>query len=544
MNAITSSLKISAKMILGFSIVAVIAGIIGVAGVYKIRQVRMIGTEMYLKSTVPMGTLVQLGMNSQKARVNMRGMMLDTDRDRMEANADGVKKRYEDVEKNVAEFEKSITGEVGRKELDKVKALLAEYKPIWEEVLKLQLADKKDDALEIMRSKGLNIEKQIEEAIRVLIDIKVAEAKGRDDLNSKIAQAALFETVLFSLIGVLLAIGLGIIFARMITRPIKEVVGLAETIADGDLTQHATNDSGDETGQLARAMNSMSEQLNNLLMTVSNNSSRVNEAAGKLTSTSREIASGADEASSQAGTIATAAEEMAATSMDIARNCAHVAEGARSTSCAAEDGASVVHETVAGMIRIAERVRESAATIEALGKRSDEIGAIIGTIEDIAEQTNLLALNAAIEAARAGEQGRGFAVVADEVRALAERTTKATKEIGAMIKAIQSDTRAAVASMESGVNEVESGLEGAERSGSALQGIIQQINELTGQVNQIATAAEEQTATTNDISNNIQQMTQVIHSTAEGAGMSSAAADELSSLADELHRLVGRFRLR
>ncbi|GAM09330.1 putative methyl-accepting chemotaxis protein [Geobacter sp. OR-1] len=543
MTKITSTLKISSKMIIGFSIVAAIAGIIGATGIYKIRKVEQVGTEMYLKSTVPMGTLVHLAINSQKARVSMRGMMLDTDRDRMEANAEGVKSRYEDVAKNLAEFEKSITGETGRKELDQVKALVTEYGPIWQEVVTLQLADKKDAALEIMRSKGLSIEKQIEEAVRALIEVKITEAKGRDELNNKIAKSALIQTVLFSSIGVLLAISLGVFFARMITRPIREVVDLAETIADGNLTQQIVTTSGDETGQLACAMNSMSEQLNSLLAIVSNNSSGVNESAGKLTSTSREIASGAEEAARQAATVATAAEEMASTSMDIARNCIHVAEGARSTSSAAQDGSAVVRETVEGMVRIAERVRESAGTIEALGRRSDEIGAIIGTIEDIAEQTNLLALNAAIEAARAGEQGRGFAVVADEVRALAERTTKATKEIGAMIKAVQSDTREAVASMESGVKEVESGLEGAERSGSALQGIIQQVNDLSGQINQIATAAEEQTATTNEISSNIQQMTQVIHTTAKGANISAAAAVELSSLADELHRLVGRFRL-
>jgi methyl-accepting chemotaxis protein len=188
-------------------------------------------------------------------------------------------------------------------------------------------------------------------------------------------------------------------------------------------------------------------------------------------------------------------------------------------------------------------VKESAKTVGSLGSRSDQIGAIIGTIEDIADQTNLLALNAAIEAARAGEQGRGFAVVADEVRALAERTTRATREIGEMIKAIQNETRGAVTAMEMGVHQVESGTEEAAKSGQALQEILQQVNDVAMQVNQIATAAEEQTATTREISRNMQQITEVVQQTSQGAQDSATAASRLSGNAEELQKLVQHFKL-
>jgi methyl-accepting chemotaxis protein len=188
-------------------------------------------------------------------------------------------------------------------------------------------------------------------------------------------------------------------------------------------------------------------------------------------------------------------------------------------------------------------VQETAQTVASLGARSDQIGDIIGTIEDIADQTNLLALNAAIEAARAGEQGRGFAVVADEVRALAERTTRATREIGEMIKAIQSETRGAVAAMEQGVRQVETGTEEAAKSGLALRDILEQVNDVAMQVNQIATAAEEQTATTGEISSNMNQITEVVQLTSQGAQESATAASQLSGHAEELQRLVRQFTI-
>jgi len=538
------NLKIAAKMLVSYVLVASIAGVIGFVGIRKIVQINNESKALYELSTKPLGTLVQLAMASQKARVNLRGMMLDTDRDRMEANAAGVQKRYEDVNNLLKEFEQSVEQGEGRKDFDAVKGLIDSYMPIWQEVVRLQLADKREEALELVRSQALEIEIAIEASIRKLIETKVQEATVRKQRNDHTARSAIIQTVIFSVAGVVLALFLGILSARMITRPIRKVVDLAEQIADGDLTNQLELRSRDETGQLAQAMNTMTANLNEILSTVTRNSNQVAMAASALTASAEQIATGTEEMASQVSTVATASEEMAATSMEIAFNCTNAAQGSQGASSSAVNGASVVQETVAGMTRIAERVRESSQTIKSLGKRSDEIGTIIGTIEEIAEQTNLLALNAAIESARAGEQGRGFAVVADEVRALAERTTKATKEIGAMIKAIQQDTRTAVASMESGVKEVEAGMSDASRSGAALEEIINQINEVTMQVNQIATAAEEQTATTSEISNNIHQVTEVVHGSARNASESSEAAHKLSCLADELQRLVGRFRLR
>jgi methyl-accepting chemotaxis protein len=232
---------------------------------------------------------------------------------------------------------------------------------------------------------------------------------------------------------------------------------------------------------------------------------------------------------------------MAATSTEIANNCIMAADSSQNANQTALNGSAVIDRTVEVMRRIAEKVKESAKTVEGLGCRSDQIGAIVGTIEDIADQTNLLALNAAIEAARAGEHGRGFAVVADEVRALAERTTRATKEISEMIKSIQQETNGAVNTMEEGVREVETGTTEAGKSGEALAEILEQINTVSQQVSQIATAAEQQTATTSEISGNILQITTVSQETADFAKTSTQAASDLAQLAENLQADCRKF---
>ncbi|HKZ16240.1 MAG TPA: methyl-accepting chemotaxis protein [Geobacteraceae bacterium] len=312
---------------------------------------------------------------------------------------------------------------------------------------------------------------------------------------------------------------------------------------DGDLTQRLDYRKNDEVGGMCVAFNSFVERLNEIVTRIVSSAEQLTSSSGLLVATSQMMAGSADDVAGQAGTIAVSSEEMAATSNDVANNCTVAAESSQQANSAALTGSSVVQETVSVMNRIAERVKESAQTVESLGGRSIEIGEIVGTIEDIADQTNLLALNAAIEAARAGEQGRGFAVVADEVRALAERTTKATKEIGKMIKAIQQETKDAVGSMEEGVAEVEKGTAEAAKSGKALAEILDQIGNVTMQVNQIATATEEQTATTNEISSNIHMITEVIKASAEVAKDSADAASQLSVVAEELQSVVAHFKV-
>lgn len=355
--------------------------------------------------------------------------------------------------------------------------------------------------------------------------------------------------VLLSLV-IIISLLISTLLSTLVVRGLLKELGgephyvkdIARTVANGDLSVSVAVDPRDN-GSILYAMRTMVESLRDLVSQTVNISMNIASAASQLHATSDQIATGAEEVAAQTSTVATASEEMASTSSEIAANCANAAESSRRSSESACTGAAVVQETIEGMGKIAERVKQTASTIDALGTRSEQIGEIIGTIEDIADQTNLLALNAAIEAARAGEQGRGFAVVADEVRALAERTTKATKEIGSMIKAIQCETKEAVQSMEEGVHEVEKGAVSSQKSGESLNEILEQINEVNMQINQIATAAEQQTATISEITSNIHQVTEVVHQSARGAEETSSAAAQLAEQSQQLQHLVGRFRV-
>ncbi|GFO55807.1 methyl-accepting chemotaxis protein [Geomonas sp. Red276] len=336
------------------------------------------------------------------------------------------------------------------------------------------------------------------------------------------------------------------LFIRGLLRPVSVLCDRVSDIAEGygDLTRKLDlGDRKDEIGVLAGKINHFVESVREIVLQIANASSMLATDSERLSSIATTISSGTEEVASQTTTVATASEEMSATASDIASNCLSVAENAKLAADTTHEGFDVVSSTLDGIRSRGEITRQTARAISSLGERSEQIGAIVSTIEDIADQTNLLALNAAIEAARAGEQGRGFAVVADEVRALAERTTKATKEISEMIRAIQQETRVAMTAMDEGVIAAEKGIEEAARIETSLKRILDQVEAVTAQVNQIATAAEEQTAVTNEITGNIQNVTSVLHHTTQEAKTVATTSAHVSDVAGRLHGIVGKFKL-
>lgn len=351
------------------------------------------------------------------------------------------------------------------------------------------------------------------------------------------------------LVVVIIAVALGVIIAfslfvsRIINRSMHNLTTRAESIANGDLTVEIRQLTNDEIGLLAGTFKKMVESLRHTIGGVQEATSTVASAATQISSNTEQMAAGAQEQTSQAGEVASAVEEMTKTIIENSKNASDTASTANHAREAAQQGGAVVKETVEGMKRIAEVVNKSAETVKALGKSSDQIGKIISVINDIADQTNLLALNAAIEAARAGEQGRGFAVVADEVRKLAERTTKATKEIAAMIQQIQTDTKHAVASMEEGTKEVDEGIQLADKAGESLKEIVAISQEVTDKVTQIAAASEQQSSASEQISKNVEAISTVTQQSASGIQQIAHTAEDLNRLTENLQQLVEKFKL-
>ncbi|MFH1194387.1 MAG: methyl-accepting chemotaxis protein [bacterium] len=325
--------------------------------------------------------------------------------------------------------------------------------------------------------------------------------------------------------------------------PVEVGSSVLTDMAKGDLTVRVQEDFKGDYQLLKNNINHLGESLMYVLSEVAEAVQTTASASNQISSSSEEMAAGAQEQSSQTSEVAGAIEEMTRTIVENTKNTSLAAEKAKNSGTKAQEGGKVVDETIRGMERIADVVQVSAATVETLGNSSNQIGEIIQVIDDIADQTNLLALNAAIEAARAGEQGRGFAVVADEVRKLAERTTKATKEIASMIKKIQQDTAEAVESMKKGKDEVEKGKVLVNKAGASLLEIIKGTDESVDIITQVAAASEEQSAAAEQISKSIEGINSVTQESAQGIQQIARSTEDLSKLTLNLQEKISQFKL-
>jgi len=352
------------------------------------------------------------------------------------------------------------------------------------------------------------------------------------------------KTLVEMLLGLLVVIPIGIIMGRKVISRLKPFWEVAAKASEGDLTQRVPVTTQDELGQMGEALNHLLDQLNGMLLQTRNVAHSLSQASGQLSDAGHQVVQVSQSQVQQAMQVVASVETMASTAGDMARNTQELASAATDVNESAVRGGEIVSSSIQGMESVSNRIQESAGRIQTLGQRSQEIGDIIGVIEDIAEQTNLLALNAAIEAARAGEQGRGFAVVADEVRKLAERTGKATKEITTVIESVQQGTNEAVHSMEAGTQEAHSGMTLAREAGIRLTAIVNGVQRVVDMIQMFTQSTQQQSQVSGELSSSIQQVAHLSQANEGHVQGVATATQQFAGLAADLETSLSRFTLK
>ncbi len=389
------------------------------------------------------------------------------------------------------------------------------------------------------------------EGMELTLELKnfLANVETRTDSLGNVVEeeqkAAVSAILSLSVIALSLTIFLSFFIANAIVKPIHRVVDMVKDIAEGegDLTVRLEASSRDEIGELSRWFNVFLEKLQDIISQVKSSALQVGNASEQISSASEQLASGAEEQQAQLSEVAASIEEMSAMILEASKNTNDTQDNTQKANRAAEEGRAAVRNTISGIEEISGIVGSASDQIGTLEQRSQEIGEVIRVIDDIADQTNLLALNANIEAARAGDAGRGFAVVADEVRKLAERTVKATGEIGEQIKRIQADVSSSVDAMSKITEQSKTGQELASQSGEALERIATSIANVTRAMSQIASATDEQSSGAEEISKNVETISSVAREAASGAQELAASAEQLNSEVEGLNNLIGRFKV-
>lgn len=533
---------IGKRLLTAFVVLGCVGLIQGGVALWGMGQMRTVSQN--IENNVIPSLQVLSDLNMQMMRVRIFTFRL------FNARSDEQRERYsqsvEEIKVAVQEAEKNYVGLIHN---DKEQALYDSYKESQTQYLAGQL-----QMIQALRQGNEAEAQKIMDGLYVfsdkltksLLDLSVLNGSYAEDQAVKSAQS-FSSTRLMIIVAIsiaLIAAGvIAVLITRSIIEPMKDALGLAESVADGDLTQRIRVSGEDEASRLLAALDKMQQNLREALHHINSSSNQLASASEELNSVTEDSSRSLQQQNDEIQMAATAITEMSSAVDEVASTASQTAEASTESARLADQGQRQVNETVTAIALMNEDVTKTSHLVQELAVQAQDIGKVLDVIRAIAEQTNLLALNAAIEAARAGEAGRGFAVVADEVRALAHRTQVSTKEIEDMIGKIRGGTSDAVGAMQHSADKASQALGVARSAGDALQVITDRINKISDSNMVIASAAEEQAKVAREIDKNIVNISDLASQTSAGANQTSASAHELSRLAVELNNLVARFRI-
>ncbi|MEE5069554.1 methyl-accepting chemotaxis protein [Pseudomonas alliivorans] len=536
------SLNISRRASLCFGIITVLLVGLGVFSYVQMGHLRAAEQNISLNSLPSVQVIDDIQVALLHARLESIRMLATTE---PASHSSAVAKTNDAIGalQSSSEFYRKnlISGEQDRVNFDDAGSKMMQYIDGVKQVIALDSTDH-EKALVFANTEQAQRAVAYQDKLTALREQNVQEAKRSGGDATVVYDHSVKVLMGVVIVAFILTVFLAVALTRSIVEPIGSSLKLAEDIAAGDLTRQLEVTGKDEASRLMHALNLMSKNLRDTIQQISGASTQLSTAAVEMTSITESADRTLQQQNSEIEQAATAVNEMSAAVEEVARNATSTSEAAKQSRVAAELGNRRVTETLTAMQGLTHKVESSSAQVTALANQAQDISKVLSVIRAIAEQTNLLALNAAIEAARAGEQGRGFAVVADEVRALAHRTQTSTQEIEQMISAIQAGSSATVESMQKSTLEVHSTRKTAEGAGQSLLQITDSVLEINNRNLQIATASEEQAHVARDVDRSLISIRDLAIQSSEGTRQTLLASNELSRLAVNMNNLVLRFR--
>lgn len=535
------NMNIAPRAALGFGLLALLVFALGIFALMQMSSMRKQSDHVetkWLPSVMELGTL---GQDLMRVRTLTLRLMLNRSPEALRDNAgklDQLKAGLKVTQQNYA----ALIGSPRERELyEAFAAVQAAYMQRQDKVMELSAAGQTDEALKMINGEMTQLADKMTVALNELTTLNKQGALDASDLARAVFSSAFAWVVGMMLLTALMTLLLAWGLTRSIVRPIAQALGIAQVVAAGDLTADIVVEGRDEPARLLEALKVMQQSLRRTIMRIADSSNQLASASEELSTVTEDATRGLHQQSLEIDQAATAVNEMTAAVEEVARNAVATSEASGESDRIAQHGREQVQQTVASIAHLAEDVTEAGEQVETLAQKVYGITKVLDVIRSVAEQTNLLALNAAIEAARAGEAGRGFAVVADEVRALAHRTQSSTQEIEQLVGDIRQGTDQAVAAMQGSNSRAQTTLELAQSAGVALDEIAAAITLITERNVVIASASEEQAQVAREVDRNLTNIRDISLQSSAGANQTSAASHELSRLATDLNGMVAAF---